>query len=160
MPSRGHGGRARNTVSRVFNHILVVCTGNICRSPMAEALLRARLGRRVRQVASAGTGALVGFPADPLAVEVAAEHGLDLSAHRARQVALPLLSSAELILTLDQSHSDWLNRHYPQLRGRVHKLLRWRGNADVQDPYQRPRAAFVQAFADIEAGVEDWLQRL
>lgn len=127
---------------------------------MAEALLRVRLGKRVQYVASAGTGALVGYPADPLAVEVAAEHGLDLSAHRAQQATQPLLSSMDLVLTLDQTHSDWLNRQYPQLRGRIHKLMKWRENADVEDPYRRPREAFVQAFEDIEAGVEDWLKRL
>lgn len=127
---------------------------------MAEALLRARLGGRVQQVASAGTGALVGYPADPFAVEVAGEHGLDLSAHRAQQATQPLLSSMDLVLTLDQTHSDWLNRQYPQLRGRVHKLMKWRENVDVEDPYRRPREAFVQAFEDIEAGVEDWLRRL
>lgn len=127
---------------------------------MAEALLRARLGSRVQQVASAGIGALVGYPADPFAVDVAAEHGLDLSAHRAQQATQPLLSAMDLVLTLDQTHSDWLNRQYPQLRGRVHKLMKWRENADVEDPYRRPREAFVQAFDDIEAGIEDWLRRL
>ncbi len=144
----------------MFDRILVVCTGNICRSPMAEALLRARLGARVQQVASAGTGALVGHPADPLAVEVAGIHGLDLTAHRAQQATLPLLSAMDLVLTLDQSHSDWLNRQYPQLRGRVHKLMRWRDDADIADPYRQPRAAFVSAFAAIQAGVEDWVDRL
>lgn len=144
----------------MFNRIIVVCTGNICRSPMAEALLRARLGARVEQVASAGTGALVGYPADPMAIDVAGEYGLDLTAHRAQQATLPLLSSMDLVLTLDQTHNDWLNRQYPQLRGRVHKVLKWRENADVEDPYRRPREAFVQAFEAIEAGVEDWLGRL
>lgn len=144
----------------MFNQIIVVCTGNICRSPMAEALLRARLGKRVQRIASAGTGALVGYPADPMAVEVAAEHGLDLAEHRAQQATLPLLASMDLILTLDQTHSDWLNRQYPQLRGRVHKILKWRENADVEDPFRRPREAFEKAFDDIEAGVEDWLRKL
>jgi protein-tyrosine phosphatase len=144
----------------MFNQLIVICTGNICRSPMAEALLRARLGNRVQRVISAGTGALVGYPADPLAVEVAQAHGLDLSEHRAQQATLPLLSSMDLVLTLDRTHSDWLNRQYPQLRGRVHKLLKWRNDADVEDPYRRPREAFYKAFDDIEAGVEDWLGKL
>ncbi|TJY56771.1 low molecular weight phosphotyrosine protein phosphatase [Sinimarinibacterium sp. CAU 1509] len=144
----------------MLSRILIVCTGNICRSPMAEALMRARVKDRAEQVQSAGTGALVGHPADPDAVAVAAEHGLDLSAHRAQQASAPLLAAMDLILTLDQSHSDWLNRQYPQLRGRVHKLLKWQNNADIMDPYRQPRAAFVRAFEEIELGVEDWLARL
>jgi protein-tyrosine phosphatase len=144
----------------MFNRILVVCTGNICRSPIGEGLLKERLKGRNIEVISAGVGALVGFPADPLAVEVAADHGLDIRAHRAQQATLPLLSAMDLILTLDQGHSDWINAKYPQLRGRVHKLMKWRENADVEDPYRKPKAAFDQAWRDIEIGVDDWLKKL
>lgn len=144
----------------MFDRILVICTGNICRSPLAEILLKSRLAGRDTAVMSAGTGALVGYPADPLSVEVAAARGLDLGAHRAQQVTLPLLSAVDLVLTLDQGHSDWINAKYPQMRGRVHKLLKWRNNADVADPYRQPRAAFEAAWADIELGVDDWLKKL
>jgi protein-tyrosine phosphatase len=143
----------------MFNRILVVCTGNICRSPMAEALLRTRLGDKF-EVASAGTAALIGYPADQMAVAVCTERGLDLSAHRAQQATLPLLTGYDLILALDQTHSQWLNQRYPQMHGRVHKLLRWRGDADVADPYCGPRVAFEQALADIASGVEDWVARV
>lgn len=125
---------------------------------MAAALLAAQLpGREIR---SAGVGALIGYPADPLAVELMAEHGMDITEHRAQQASLSLLTPMDLILTLDQGHSDWLNHQYPQLRGRVHKLLRWRNNADVADPYRQPRAAFERAYREISAGVEDWLVKL
>src|SRR3546814_8777395 len=100
---------------------------------MAECLLKARLKARKLDSCSAGTGALIGFPADPLAIEVAADHGLDISTHRAQQATLPLLSAMDLVLTLDQGHSDWINGKYPQLRGRVHKILKWREDADVAD---------------------------
>ncbi len=142
----------------MFHNILVVCTGNICRSPMAEGLLRARL--KNRNVTSAGTYAVIGAPAEPLAAELMREHEVDIGGHIARQLTQPLLASSDLVLTLDQTHSDWINRQYPQMRGRVHKLLRWRDNRDVADPYRRPREAFAQAFEDIELGVEDWLKRL
>ncbi len=144
----------------MFKRLIVICTGNICRSPIAEALLRARLGARIEYVASAGTGALVGYPADPMAISVAAEYGVDIRSHRAQQATLPLLASMDLILTLDQTHSDWVNNQYPPLRGRVHKLLKWRGNADIADPFRRPREAFEQSFQDIEAGVEGWMGKL
>ena len=144
----------------MFNRIIVICTGNICRSPIAEGLLKERLKDRSIEICSAGTGALVGHPADPLSIEVAAEHGLDLSAHRAQQATLPLLSAMDLILTLDQGHSDWINGKYPQLRGRVHKIMKWRENADIADPYRLPKAAFAQAWSDIDAGIADWLKKL
>lgn len=144
----------------MFKRLIVICTGNICRSPIAEALLRARLGARVDHVESAGTGALIGYPADPLATAVAAEYGLDIRAHRAQQATLPLLASMDLILTLDQSHNDWINNQYPPLRGRVHKLLKWRGNEDIADPFRQPREAFEASFQAIEAGVESWLAKL
>ncbi|QHS10025.1 low molecular weight protein-tyrosine-phosphatase [Sinimarinibacterium sp. NLF-5-8] len=144
----------------MFNNIAVICTGNICRSPLGEYLLRARLGARVEQVISAGTGALVGAPADELSLEVGADNGLDLSAHRAQQATAALLSGMDLILTLDQSHSDWLNHQFPQLRGRIHKFMKWRGNADIADPYRLPKAAFQKAFEEIAQGVDDWSRKI
>ena len=83
----------------MLNRVLVVCVGNICRSPMAEAMLRARLGRRPRfEVSSAGVGALVGHPADPFAMELMRERGLDIAAHRARQVTPELVAAHDLVL--------------------------------------------------------------
>src|SRR5271156_6032418 len=124
----------------VFDHIAVVCTGNICRSPMAEALLQRQWPQRT--VFSAGVAAMVGCRAEPYAIEVMLERGFDISAHRARQATPALLTSAQLILALDQSHYDVICRSHPALRGRVHKLGRWRGNIDVPDPYLEPKSAF------------------
>jgi protein-tyrosine phosphatase len=143
----------------VFQSILVLCTGNICRSPIGEALLRKRLRGKVK-VASAGVAALIGEPADPLAVEICQEAGLDIAEHRGQQATAPLLSEHELILTMAQSHNDWINRKFPHLRGRTHKLLRWRGNADIRDPFLQPRSVFEEVFDVIEAGVDDWIPRL
>lgn len=155
------GGRSRyQTKNVMFSRILVVCTGNICRSPIGEALLRARLGDKVQEVASAGIGALIGYPADPMAVEVSAEQGVDLSAHRAQQVSSALLARMELVLTMDRTHSDWLLRQYPHMRGRVHKMLKWRDDADVADPYRLPKAAFITAYQEIAQGVEDWAAKI
>jgi len=126
---------------------------------MAEALLKAKLPPDI-EVSSAGVAALVGAPADPLAIEVMREHGFDISAHRGRQVVLPFLTSADLILGLDQTHTSGLLRQYPVLRGRVHKLLQWRSNADVADPFGQDKAAFQHAYEHIAWGVDDWVQRI
>ena len=142
----------------MISNILVVCTGNICRSPIGEYLLKAKLPKG--NVLSAGTGAMIGWPADPMSVEVMQEQGVDISAHRAQQLTRPLLAGVDLVLTLDRGHSDWINSRYPEFRGKVHKMLRWRENADVPDPYRMPKAAFDESYELIERGVEDWVKRL
>lgn len=88
-------------------NILFVCTGNTCRSPLAEAILRHHLaGRDIQdvEVSSAGTGAWDGSPASEGAYLVALEHGLDLSAHRARLLTPDLVRGADLILTMSLHH--------------------------------------------------------
>jgi protein-tyrosine phosphatase len=142
----------------MFERIAVLCTGNICRSPIAEALLKAALPGKA--VFSAGTAAVVGAPADPHSVAVMAARGLDIEAHRAQQATLPLLERSDLILVLDQGHADWVNRRYPQLRGRVHKVCKWPRNADVDDPYRLPRDVFERVTGEIDEGVQEWLRRL
>lgn len=144
----------------MFKNIIVVCTGNICRSPIAEFMLREKTAGRGFNISSAGVGAMVGWPADPPARDVAKAHGLDLTGHVARQLTVELLTANDLVLTLDQTHSNWINQRHPQFRGRVHKMLKWRENADVEDPYGGPPSAFEEAYRDIEWGVADWLKKL
>ncbi len=144
----------------MFKNILILCTGNICRSPMAEALLRERLYAAPETViASAGTSALIGQAADPLAIEVAQRYGFDLSGHRGRQAAPPMLLAADLVLVMTREHAGWVHNRVPPLRGRVQLLGRWRG-LEIPDPYLQPRAAFESAFEEIDDCVADWLPRL
>lgn len=86
--------------------ILVVCTGNTCRSPLGEAVLRAEAARQgiELEVGSAGTAAYDGAPASEGSYLVALEHGLDLSAHRARSVTRALVDEADLVLTMSRRH--------------------------------------------------------
>lgn len=144
--------------ARMFDRILVVCTGNICRSPIAEALLqRAKPNLRVT---SAGTGAVVGAPADPNSVKVCQARGVDLSAHIARQITPEMLQSNDLILVLDSSHLHWLNGNYPQYRGKVHRLGKWQKEQDVDDPYRYPLEVFDTCYQEIESMVADWVKRI
>ena len=88
----------------MFNSILVVCIGNICRSPIGEHLLRHYLP--TQKIASAGVNALVGYPADPNTVIVAEKRGIDLSNHIARQLTAELCNEYDLILVMDPKLID------------------------------------------------------
>jgi protein-tyrosine phosphatase len=140
----------------VFNRILFVCIGNVCRSPMAEAAFADRMRKRGIPliVQSAGIGALVGHPADATALAILAERGIDASAHRARQLTPALARDFELILVMDGEQQRAVEAMSPTSRGRVHRIGR-RGDFDVPDPYRRDRAAFERAFALIERGLDD-----
>jgi protein-tyrosine phosphatase len=106
--------------------ILVVCTGNVCRSPIAEGMLRSilqtRFGDAAPSVASAGTAGWVGSSADPSSIAAAAEMGIDLSAHRARQLRADDVGSAELVLAMANEHADAASRLFPRTVGRTFTL--------------------------------------
>jgi len=143
----------------VFKSILVVCVGNICRSPMAEALLRNRLQGREIAVSSAGLGALVGHPADITAQTLMNERGIDISSHRASQISAGHLRDAELILVMETWQQRDIEKNFPPARGRVFRLGHW-GDFEIADPYRKPREAFERALADIERGIDEWMERL
>ena len=144
----------------MIRHILVVCVGNICRSPMAEALLRDALrGQEEITVESAGLGALVGHPADKHAVELMSEQGIDITAHRARQLHPDMVAAADLNLAMEARHKTSIDTADPTARGKIHRLGEWQ-DKDIDDPYRQPKAAFADALKDIEDGVVDWVERL
>ncbi len=140
-----------------MKHILTLCIGNICRSPLAQALLARDLPGAT--VWSAGLVALVGQPADPLSVEVAAVHGLDLSAHRAQQVNAWLCQNTELILVMEQAHKIAVEQQYPLVCGKVFRLGE-HDKVDIADPYRQPISAFEVAYTDIARGVASWVSRI
>ena len=139
--------------------VLFVCVGNVCRSPMAAALLRQRLRFPGSDVQSAGVAALVGEPAEPLAIALMNERGIDLSTHRARQLTPEMASAFDLILVMEEAHQRTVERIFPAGRGRIHRLGRF-GDFDVPDPYGRPRAAFESSLALIERGLDDFERTL
>jgi len=144
----------------VFKRILFVCIGNICRSPTAEYLLRARFGSEGLDVGSAGLSALVGKPIDATAAEVLLEHGIDGSAHRGRQVTRNLLLQSDLILVMEKSHIAAIVRSAPEVSGKVFLLGKWQANAEIPDPYGQSRPSFDHVYQLIDRGVSGWLPYL
>jgi len=138
--------------------ILVVCAGNICRSPLAEGLLRRALGARgvEAEITSAGLSAAAGLPASEGVGAPARLRGVDLSRHRARQLELSHLSEVDLVLVMTASQQAEIARLEPLVSAKVLML----GEADIADPYMGDAATYEACAAEIDAGVEALADRV
>jgi protein-tyrosine phosphatase len=147
--------------------VLVVCSGNICRSPTAEAVLRhrARQARLELEVDSAGThGYHVGEPPDERAQAHARRRGYDLSGLRARRIGTDDFRSFDLLLAMDRGHLAILQRMAPaESRSKMRLLMefapQW-GTDEVPDPYYGGPQGFEQVLDMIEAAAEGLLQSI
>jgi protein-tyrosine-phosphatase len=147
------------------NQILLVCTGNTCRSPMAEAMLRQKLQERGVDgvsVGSAGTGAWDGAPASEGAYLVALEHGLDLSSHRARLLTRELTATADLVLTMARHHLARVEQL--GAAGKVHLLGEYGGRegpaAEVRDPFGGDLDGYRETFDELDRVLDAIVVRL
>jgi protein-tyrosine phosphatase len=146
---------------RLIQRVTVICIGNICRSPMAEALLREGLRQSGTQieVTSAGLGNQGGQPADPIAIKLMAERGLDIDAHRSAEF-LPVDGvESDLIMVMTTQMRHFIEERWPLFQGRVYRLGHW-GKFDVDDPYKHGERAFRKALKSIDTGVTRWLERI
>ncbi|ROV62399.1 low molecular weight phosphotyrosine protein phosphatase [Vibrio ponticus] len=146
----------------MFNKILVVCVGNICRSPTGERVLQQLLPEK--HVASAGIAAeksgLVGKPADKTATLLAEEHGVDLGSHQAQQLTSALCAQYDLILVMEKGHIEALTSIAPEARGKTMLFGQWIGQKDIPDPYRQSREAFEFAYQLIEESAQAWAKKL
>ncbi|CAB3781790.1 low molecular weight protein-tyrosine-phosphatase [Pararobbsia alpina] len=137
--------------------LLVLCTGNLCRSPMAAAVLQRALP--ALHVMSAGFKVHPFESADALAVRLMRERGYDLGTHRTQPLSSWMVRAANLILVMETSQRCIVETLYPGSRGKVFRLADTQG-LDVPDPYGRGEAAFRHALQLIEAGAVSWIDRL
>jgi protein-tyrosine phosphatase len=142
----------------VFNRIVVICDGNICRSPTAAALLQQ--GAPERQISSAGLVALVGRDMDAMARNIAEENGVMCPAHHARQIDDAIASHADLLLVMEMRQRNEMMQRFPAASGKIFLLGHWSGGEDIPDPYRRDRETFEHVYRLLERGSREWLARL
>jgi len=124
---------------------------------MAQGLLASQLP--AWQVQSAGLEALVGVPADDIAVRLLGERGLDIAAHRAVQITRRMCLDADMVLVMSREQRRQLESMYPEVCGRVFRVAE-HADRDIPDPYRQPEPAFRHALELIDVGVASWVQRI
>jgi protein-tyrosine phosphatase len=146
----------------MFNKILVVCVGNICRSPMAAGLLQDRLAKKNVQttIDSAGIGALVDEPATQHSFDIMQEQGIDIASHRAKQLTQKIALAADLILVMEAGQKKHIEQLFPSVRGRVFLLGKWQKELEIPDPFKQPRTTFDYIYAMIEQNCSLWLEKI
>jgi tRNA threonylcarbamoyl adenosine modification protein (Sua5/YciO/YrdC/YwlC family) len=161
---------AESTLRRLTSVlVLLVCTGNTCRSPMAELLMRRELARRLNcdeqnleehgvLVQSAGIAAAMGSPPSTEAVRVMEELGMDLRGHESRTLTEQLVRHADLILTMTSGHFDAIVAHWPEAADRTHLILE--DSTDVGDPIGQSIDVYRQCAEQIRQGTAQQVERL
>ena len=144
----------------MFNSILVVCAGNICRSPTGEYLLKDKLTNSDISVSSAGLTALVGKGAEETATNIALTNNIDMSAHKGRQLSASLIADNDLILVMEERHLSDLLGQYPQARGKTFLLGKWIDDTEIPDPYRQSHEAFEHVYNLIEKACSAWTKYL
>ena len=144
------------------HHLLFVCTANICRSPIAEALARRYADERgwAVEVASAGTHAVPGQPAAPNSIKVTREAGGDCSSHASQPIDAALVDWADRILVMEMRHAQNIRERFPAADEKVQLLGTFGGLVEISDPYGSWVFTYRRRRDEIRACVEAFMDRL
>lgn len=146
----------------MINKILIVCSGNICRSPLAKAIFESALPQM--EFDSAGliveNSNLCGSPAAIYSQERASLSDLCLSKHRAKQLSPELVNWSDLILVMSHSHMDMISQITDGARGKAHLIGQWIGVGDIPDPIGNDFVEFDNCYRLLSRAVDSWKIRL
>ena len=141
----------------MIKNILMVCTGNTCRSPMAKALLEDMiekdpvLSKAGIEVLSAGVEQPVFDEATAEAIEAMRDYGLDLGSHRSQRLSDRLVERADLILVMESWHQKTISATFPQCDGKIHLMKEYVGDSgEVEDPYCEGMEVYKKCAADLK----------
>lgn len=140
-----------------IQNILVVCVGNICRSPMAEYLLKQQHPNL--HIESAGISGLTGHAADPKAMLCMQHLGIDMQPHIAKKLNSELIRKADLILVMSQNQQRHIEQTWPFAKGKTFRLGHWQSK-NISDPYQHHQTVFDKTCQLIQVCVADWKQHI
>jgi protein-tyrosine-phosphatase len=146
-----------------LKHILFVCSGNTCRSPLAEGIARSLLvGGDGLSVSSAGTSAVEGLPASVHSAEVARQHGIDLSGHRSRLLCGQLVREVDLIVAMGKGHIETVAAIAPSALAYTCRLTEFSEDldGDIDDPIGGDIAIYGRTYFNMLDGIEAMLARL
>lgn len=143
-------------------NLLMICTGNICRSPIAEGLapvIGRELGLTVH-TKSAGTLGLRERPADPKSVKVCAEVNVDISSHKSQGITQELVDWATYILVMERRHASHLRKHYVRVEDKIIELGTFSGRSSVPDPIGGWTYKFRGCRKQIDKALRRFLEQL
>jgi protein-tyrosine phosphatase len=141
-----------------FFRIMTVCTGNICRSPLAAAYLSKHLPSPFT-ISSSGLAAVEGASAQENIRKLALLQGLDISAHSGTQITERMALENDLLFVMTSSQKNELERRFPSVKGRAFLLGQW-GTGEIPDPYGGVETDYVRADRQIRKAVAEWLPKL